>query len=110
VGARIPFSVGLFESRKNQAQLTTAFPMPQSNSTRFDYAQPSAQVTRAIVIRGKGRFAIVRPDRSPPAIISRKAAENLGEAKVYRMGGIPPNSNATEEFEAGMQFRQDRVA
>jgi hypothetical protein len=84
--------------------------MPQSKSTRFDYSQPSAQVTRAIVIRGKGRFAIVRPDRSPPAVISRKAAENLDEAKIYRMGGIPPNSNAPEEFEAGMKFRQDRVA
>ncbi|MEY3142761.1 MAG: hypothetical protein RLY21_1254 [Planctomycetota bacterium] len=84
--------------------------MPQSKNTRFDYAQPSAQVTRAIVIRGKGRFAIVRPAPAPSAIISRKAAADLGNARIFRIGGVPIDQNATSEFEAGMQFIQDRVA
>ena len=84
--------------------------MPQPKTTRFDFAKPSAHVTRAIVIRGKGRFAIVRPEPAPRAVISRKDLDKLGDAPMQRTGGLPMNRNATEEFEAGMQFGQDLAA
>lgn len=84
--------------------------MPPLKPTRFDYAQPSAHVTRAIVIRGKGRFAIVRPDPAPRAVISHKEIKKLGDAAFQRMGGLPIDGNAKEEFEAGMQFGQERAA
>ena len=84
--------------------------MQQPKPTRFDYAQPSAKVTRAIVIRGKGRFAIVRPDRAPSVVISRKDADKMSIAGMRRTGGVPLDTNAKEEFEAGMQFGVDRAA
>lgn len=87
-----------------------ASPMPPAKTTRFDFAKPSAHVTRAIVIRGKGRFAIVRPDPAPPAVISRKDLGKLGDTPLHRTGGLPMNRNANEEFEAGMQFGQDLAA
>ena len=83
--------------------------MPPSKNTRFDFAKPSAHVTRAIVIRGKGRFSIVRPEREPSAIISRKAIPSSGEALLPRPGGLPLDGNAANEFEAGMHFGKERA-
>lgn len=73
--------------------------MPSSNKSRFDFAKPSAKVTRAIVIRGKSRFAIIRPDVGSPAIIRQAAFESGGGASQLRIGGIPQNANAAHEFE-----------
>ena len=94
----------------NNSQPAEQSPVPQNKLTRFDFAKPSGHVTRAIVIRGKGRFAIVRPDPAPSAIISKKEIEKLGESPRRRVGGLPPDGNATQEFEAGMQFVQERAA
>jgi hypothetical protein len=71
---------------------------------RFEFARPTTQSTRAIVIRGRGRFAIVRPDSAPSSIIPRAAAENLDELPRLRLGGVPLDDNAGSDFEAGMQF------
>lgn len=84
--------------------------MPQNKTTRFDFAKPSGHVTRAIVIRGKGRFAIVRPDAAPSAIISKKALENIHNTPRRRGGALPIHGEATSEFEAGMQFSKDIAA
>jgi hypothetical protein len=84
--------------------------MPTNPKTRFDFAKPSGHVTRAIVIRGKGRFAIVRPDPVPSAIISRKDLDNPHAAARQRIGGLSLDQNANREFEAGMRFVEDRAA
>ena len=77
-------------------------------SSRFDFVRPTAAITKAIVIRGKGRFSIVRPETSPPCVISRK---HLGgpESGIpqMRLGGVPLEKDAHREFEAGMQFGLD---
>ena len=78
-------------------------PMPPSKH-RFESVVPSAKVTRAIVSRGRGRFAIVRPDVAPSAIISRVTIEQCGEVPRLRLGGIPVDTDAGGQFEAGMQF------
>lgn len=94
----------------NKPEPSEQTPMPQNKPTRFDFAKPSGHVTRAIVIRGKGRFAIVRADPAPSAIISKRELENIQDSPRRRVGGLPIDGKATEAFEAGMQFTKDRAA
>jgi hypothetical protein len=74
-------------------------------SSRFDFVRPTAAITKAIVIRGKGRFSIVRPETSPPCVISRKHLDGPESGiPQMRLGGVPLEKDAHREFEAGMQF------
>ena len=74
-------------------------------SSRFDFVRPTTAITKAIVIRGKGRFAIVRPDVAQPCVISRKHLEGSESPAAHlRVGGVPLDKDAQREFEAGMQF------
>lgn len=74
------------------------------NSSRFDFAKPSTHAVRAIVIRGKGRFAIVRPDVAPSVVISKNAVPHWNADTRLRFGGVPKDADAAERFEAGIQF------
>lgn len=78
--------------------------MPPGRKSRFDFAKPTAHITRAIVSRGRSRFEIIRPEPGLRAVISRTEVENLADVCRQRTGGLPLNSDAAKEFEAGMQF------
>ena len=82
--------------------------MSQPHTTRFDFAKPSTQITRAIVIRGKSRFAIVRPDHAPRATISKNKDGSCDGSSQQRLGGLSTDERASDEFEAGMMFGEPR--
>jgi hypothetical protein len=79
--------------------------MEHRASARFDFARPTTAVTKAIVIRGKGRFAILRPEAKLPSVIASNVVDGEESAiPVFRLGGVPRDARPDLEFEAGMQF------
>ena len=79
--------------------------MEHRTSARFDFARPTTAVTKAIVIRGKSRFGILRPETKLPSVIASNVADGDESAiPVFRLGGVPRDARPDLEFEAGMQF------
>lgn len=81
----------------------------EANSTaRFSFVRPTTAVTKAIVTRGRSRFAIVRPSDALPGVIAAGRAAEDRVASMFRKGGVSRGGAAELGFEAGLQFGASR--